>query len=66
VSASPLTREELVERLAAVSHRMWMRQKERDQGADPATLIPDVTDHDFERAEDTVQELERLGLWRPT
>jgi hypothetical protein len=58
-----LTREELVQRIAAVSHTTWMRQKERDQGADPATLLPEVTDHDLERAEDTVAELERLGIW---
>ena len=60
-----LTRDELVLRLAAVSHRTWLRQKERDQGADPAALPPGVTDHDLERAEDTVAELERLGLWPP-
>jgi hypothetical protein len=27
------------------------------------TLPEDVTDHDRERAEDTVKELERLGIW---
>ena len=62
---SQLTREELVERLAAASHATWMRQKERDQGADAATLTAEVTDHDVERAEDTVAELERLGVWPP-
>lgn len=60
-----LTREELVLRLAEVSHRTWLRQKERDQGADPATLTLELTDHDVERAEDTVRELEALGLWPP-
>jgi hypothetical protein len=63
VSEPELSREELVGLLAAVSHATWMRQKERDQGADPSTLTPDVTDHDLERAEDTVAELERLGIW---
>jgi hypothetical protein len=28
-----------------------------------AEFSSDVTDHDLERAEDTVQELERLGIW---
>jgi hypothetical protein len=58
-----LTREQLVQRLAEISHQTWLRQKERDQGADPATLMREVTDHDLERAEDTVAELERLGVW---
>jgi hypothetical protein len=56
-----LTREQLVERLAAVSHRTYMRQAERDKGA--KDLDPQVTDHDRERAEDTVRELERLGVF---
>jgi len=56
------TRDELVERLAEVSHRTWMRQKERDQGVVGDELDPTVTDHDRERAEDIVAELERLGL----
>jgi len=29
-------------------------------------LSVEVRDHDLERAEDTVQELERLGIWPPT
>jgi len=56
-------RDELVDRLAAVSHRTWMRQKHRDQGVPLDELGTDVTDHDRERAEDTVAELERLGLY---
>jgi hypothetical protein len=56
-----VTREQLVERLAVVSHKTWMRQAERDKGErDPN---PNVTDHDRERAEDTVRELERLGIF---
>ena len=42
-----------------------MRQKHRDQGV-PIDEVPSVvTDHDLERAEDTVAELERLGLYPP-
>ena len=59
-----LSREELVERLARVSHRTWMRQKVRDQGCRPASLDREATEHDRERAEDVVRELERLGIWR--
>jgi hypothetical protein len=40
-----------------------MRQKERDQGVPAATLDPAVSEHDLERSEDIVQELEKLGLW---
>jgi hypothetical protein len=59
------TREELVNRLAEISHETWIRQKVRDQGANEADLSLEVHQHDLERAEDTVQELERLGLWPP-
>jgi hypothetical protein len=61
--ADELTRDELVRRLAEVSHKTWIRQKVRDQGASEAVLSLDVHEHDLERAEDTVQELERLGVW---
>lgn len=57
-----MTREELITRLAEVSHATWMRQKSRDQGVPFGDLDPAVTDHDRERAEDTVTELERLGV----
>jgi hypothetical protein len=60
-----MTRTELVERLAEVSHSTWMRQKVRDQGADAAELPSEVAPHDLERAEDTVAELERLGVLGP-
>jgi hypothetical protein len=63
--ADAVTRDELVRRLAEVSHKTWMRQKVRDQGAAEADLPVEVKEHDFERAEDTVRELERLGLWPP-
>ena len=59
-----MTRDELVERLAENSHRTWMRQKERDHGVPREQLEPAVTDHDRERAEETVAELERLGVLR--
>jgi hypothetical protein len=58
-----ITRDELVELLAAVSHRTWMRQKNRDQGVPLDKLGVEVTDHDRERAEDAVAELERLGVY---
>jgi len=58
-----LTREELVRRLAEVSHRSWIKQKVRDYGAVESDLSTEVHEHDLERAEDTVQELERLDLW---
>ena len=61
----PLTRDELVRHLAEVSHRTWIRQKVRDQGANEADLTTAVHEHDLERAEDTVQELERLNVWPP-
>lgn len=56
-----LTREHLVARLAEVSHETYMRQARRDKGL--TDLDPEVTEHDRERAEDTVRELERLGVW---
>jgi Swiss Army Knife protein, DSP-PTPase phosphatase domain len=64
-AGAPIGRGELVERLAEVSHSTWLRQKVRDQGSDPFTLGRAVTDHDRERAEDAVRELERLGIWPP-
>jgi hypothetical protein len=64
-SRNRISREELVERLAEVSHETWMRQKSRDQGVSYDTLEPGVAPHDRERAEDTVAELERLGLFPP-
>jgi hypothetical protein len=64
-SQARISRAELVERLAEVSHRTWMRQKSRDQGVSSAELDPAVAPHDRERAEDTVAELERLGLFPP-
>jgi len=62
---APLTREALVGALAEVSHASWMRQKSRDEGVPWEDLIVEVTDHDCERAEDAVAELERLGVWPP-
>jgi hypothetical protein len=60
-----LTREQLVLRLAEVSHLTYNRQALRENKKSEAELTPDVTDHDLERAEDAVQELERLGIWPP-
>jgi len=61
--AKPLSRADLVERLASVSHRTWMRQKVRDGGDSPEQLSERVTDHDRERADDIVQELEELKVY---
>jgi hypothetical protein len=58
-----LGREELTERLARVSHDTWMRQAHRDKGIPWEELSSGVADHDRERAADTVDELERLGIW---
>jgi hypothetical protein len=62
MSVNDLTRDELVRRLAEVSHATYLRQKARNEPpANPTG--PEPTAHDRERAEDTVQELERLGIW---
>jgi hypothetical protein len=61
--ADEITREELVRRLAEVSHKSWIKQKVRDYGAVEPDLSTEVHEHDLERAEDTVRELERLGIW---
>lgn len=61
---SAIPREELVRRLAEVSHLSYVRQKNRDQGVPLDELSLEVTDHDRERAEDAVAELERLGVYR--
>lgn len=59
-----LSRDDLVQRLAKVSHDSWMRQAHRDKGIPWDELEPEVTAHDLERAEDIVGELERLGIVR--
>jgi len=64
-----LTRKDLVQRLAEVSHRTWLRQKAEDLRTQAETEIAelptDVAEHDEQRAEDTVRKLEELGLWPP-
>jgi hypothetical protein len=60
---SGISRPELVARLAEVSHLTYVRQKNRDHGVPLQELSLEVTDHDRERAEDTVAELERLGVY---
>jgi len=66
-----MTRDELIQRLAEVSHETYIRQRVRDRNqtreaviADPNVGI-DPTPHDRERAEDAVRELERLGVLKP-
>lgn len=57
---------ELVSLLAEVSHLTWMRQAAPDKGLCYQQLDPNPTDHDRERAEETIAELERLGLLHPS
>ena len=52
----------MINRLAEVSHLTYVRQKNRDQGVPLEELTLEVTEHDRERAQDMVAELERLGL----
>jgi hypothetical protein len=58
----PISRERLVEELAAVSHETWILQGVRDYGHDPAKLPKEVQDHDRERAELIVRRMEELGV----
>jgi hypothetical protein len=46
----PISRDELVRRLAEVSHLTYVRQKNRDHGVPLSELSLQVTDHDRERA----------------
>ena len=57
-----MTEKSLVQRLAEISHDSWRRQKHRDHGVPLEDLGTEVTDHDVERAQDAVQELQRLGV----
>jgi hypothetical protein len=41
-----------------------MRQKKRNDGIVGDPDDPTPTPHDYERAEDIVAELTRLGIWR--
>jgi hypothetical protein len=61
-SEGSVARAELVSLLAEVSHFTWMRQAARDKGYAYEELDPIPTEHDRERAEETVAELERIGL----
>jgi hypothetical protein len=60
-----MTRQELVEVLAEVSHKTWRRQKAKDTGVAVEDLPTEITAHDRERAEDTVRQLEELRLLAP-
>jgi hypothetical protein len=57
-----LTRQDLVDKLAAVSHKTWIRQIAIDQQKYRSTFSVQVTDYDRERAEDAVKRLEDLGI----
>ena len=57
-----MTEESLVQRLAEISHDSWRRQKHRDHGVPLEDLGTEVTDHDVERAQDAVKELQKLGV----
>jgi len=58
-----LGRDELIAQLANTSHQTWMRQAARDRGVPFDQLGSLPTEHDRERAADTVASLERLGLY---
>lgn len=58
-----ITRAELVQRLAEISHRSWMVQTHRAKRTPWAEIPCEVSNHDRERAEDVVEELERLGIF---
>jgi hypothetical protein len=59
----PLSRSELVEELAAVSHATYVRQKKaKGEPLPPGVTEDDATDHDIERAEDMVSRLEELDI----
>jgi hypothetical protein len=60
-----MTRADLVERLAEISHQTYLRQAVRDKGIALEDLSQEVAPHDRERAEDTVAELEQLGVLKP-
>jgi hypothetical protein len=62
VTGMAITRDELIEALARVSHETWRRQAHRDRGIPWEELSEEVTPHAREHAEDTVRELERLGV----
>jgi hypothetical protein len=62
---SSVSREELVARLAEVSRVTSVRQEHRDRAVPLQQLSLEVTEHDRERARDTVAELERLGVFQP-
>ena len=64
-SPTAISRAALVSLLADVSHLTWMRQVARDKGHCYQQLDPTPTDHDCERAEETVAELERICLLDP-
>jgi hypothetical protein len=59
-----ISRDELVRRLAEVSHLTYVRQENRDHGVPLEELALNVTGDDRERAEDIVAELERLGVYQ--
>ena len=61
--ADQLTRAQLVHALAQVSHDTYNHQALREGKKSEPTSRPTQPDHDLERAEDTVRELERLGIW---
>ena len=62
-SVMTISRADLVAALARVSHDTWRRQANQDKGTPLKELSEEVHRHDVERAEDTVAELERLGVW---
>jgi hypothetical protein len=63
VSSMPLTRDDLIIRLARVSRDCWI-EEQCEQGARFEDLDQAVTDHDTKRAGAIVRALENLGIVR--
>jgi hypothetical protein len=59
-----MSRADLVERLAEISHQTYLRHRVED-GERLEDLSPEVHRHDRDRAEEIVSELERLGALKP-
>jgi hypothetical protein len=60
-----ITRDDLVRELAKVSHATWMRQAADDPYKNPNMFEGSPQPRDYQRAEDVVRALERLGVFPP-
>jgi hypothetical protein len=59
-----MTRDQLIDELAVVSHGSWVRDKQAREGIKQyyRKLPAQTADHDLERAEDVVERLAGLGV----